>query len=247
MLRAITFDFWGTLYDNRNLYPQRIERFYRKLRAAGVDFDEAALEAAMKAGSLAGRRAWLEESRSFSARERLSYTFAQAGIQLAKPVLDDLVLVWENALLDSPPRLLDGVVEALTQADNAGLALAVISDTGTTPGRVLRQVLQADGLLSLFSFCAFSDEIGRTKPHLRPFQETLAALGDIDPAAAVHIGDLPFTDVRGARQVGMKAVQYTGVRPAKPDDSDEPDALLASWADLPAVLNRVSGKRIGYV
>jgi putative hydrolase of the HAD superfamily len=53
--------------------------------------------------------------------------------------------------------------------------LGVISDTGITPGRVLRQILERNGLMDFFSVTVFSDETGVAKPQALMFQEAARA------------------------------------------------------------------------
>jgi putative hydrolase of the HAD superfamily len=125
--------------------------------------------------------------------------------------------------------------------------LAVISDTGLTPGRVLRQLLQEDEISHYFTHLTFSDELGRSKPHPDTFLSTLAALG-ATPGQAVHVGDLLRTDVAGAQAVGMRGVQYTGLIQddwiAASDVSARtvvPDAIINSHTELTPLLRRWNG------
>ncbi|HEX2849904.1 MAG TPA: HAD hydrolase-like protein, partial [Acidimicrobiales bacterium] len=64
----------------------------------------------------------------------------------------------------------------------------------------------------------------------------LGGLGGVVPERAAHIGDLRRTDVAGALGMGMLSLRYTGV--FDDADFDGPDAhhVLASHADLPAIL-----------
>src|SRR5207249_2916452 len=66
----------------------------------------------------------------------------------------------------------------------------------------------------------FSDEVGVYKPDPRIFQAALGALG-AEPSEAAHVGDLRFTDVAGARAVGMRAIRFSGGRD---DEADGPEA-----------------------
>ena len=52
----------------------------------------------------------------------------------------------------------------------------------------------------------------------------LAALGVTEGASAVFVGDRPFDDILGARQVGMRAVLRRN--PAVPEHEIEPDATF---------------------
>ena len=119
------------------------------------------------------------------------------------------------------------------------MRIGLISDTGITPGRVLRAVMARDGVLPFFQHCTFSDEVGRAKPHPLPFQHTLDALA-VEGPSATHIGDLPETDIVGAKGMGMRAVLFTGVTGVR-EGADQADALLASYGDVETALRALNG------
>ncbi len=102
---------------------------------------------------------------------------------------------------------------------------------------MLRKVLERDGLLPAFQFLAFSDEIGVTKPVPEIFLRTLAAL-DARPEEAAHIGDLPETDLAGARAVGMRAVLFLGVS-QRHDGLPLAHAAFEDYSELPELLARL--------
>lgn len=109
----------------------------------------------------------------------------------------------------APPRLIGGVRETIPRLAER-YRLAIICDTGITPGRVLREILARDGMLPYFRHCIFSDEVGRTKPHIDNFHLALRKLR-AHPEEAVHVGDLIRTDIRGAQGAGMHALLFTGI------------------------------------
>jgi FMN phosphatase YigB (HAD superfamily) len=97
-------------------------------------------------------------------------------------------------------------------------------------GRVLRQVLEHYGLLRYFQTTVFSNEFGRSKPHAAIFEHALAALGGIEPSAALHVGDVEELDVEGARRAAMHAALYA------PDMNEEvqtqADFVVTDWRDF---------------
>ncbi len=78
--------------------------------------------------------------------------------------------------------------------------LALICNTGRTPGSTARVILERLGLKkTLFPLAFFSNEVGGVaKPHPKIFRQALAALGGVQPQEAAHIGDDARTDVKGA-------------------------------------------------
>jgi putative hydrolase of the HAD superfamily len=112
--------------------------------------------------------------------------------------------------------------------------LGLISDVGLTPGRVLRELMRRDGLLSHFQALTFSDETGATKPLPGQFLRTLAAL-QARPQEAAHIGDLPETDLAGARGVGMRAILFLGIS-QRQDGRSLADAAFDEYGELEEIL-----------
>ncbi|MFQ5575860.1 MAG: HAD family hydrolase [Anaerolineae bacterium] len=240
MIKAVTFDFWSTLYRGRT--PKYTERLL-SLKAAveeGSDarFELAAFEAALKAARRAWNRAWVDEHRTIGAPEWLSILTAELGVSLRPRARAAIEAGLENTVLQDLPTLAPGLVPVLADL-SARYRLAIISDTGLTPGRVLRQVLAHDNVFDYFSHCTFSDELGRSKPHADAFLSTLAAL-NAKPQQAVHVGDTLRTDIAGAQNVGMRAVQYVGLNH---DDYPgvTPDAVIHSHTELASWLNRWNG------
>lgn len=112
-----------------------------------------------------------------------------------------------SLLVDLTPLPGVGVLRELSRR----YPLALVSDTGMTPGRLLREHLKRQGL-KVFQAYSFSDETGYVKPRSEAFQAALSALG-VAPEEALHVGDLPQTDIRGAFATGYPwAVQYVGLR-----------------------------------
>jgi putative hydrolase of the HAD superfamily len=98
--------------------------------------------------------------------------------------------------------------------------------------------MRRDGLLAHFDVLTFSDELGTAKPKPEPFCHTLDVLG-VTAEEAAHIGDLPETDLKGARQVGMKAVLFLGVS-KRADGRKLADAVFEDYGDLGHLLERLS-------
>ena len=131
-----------------------------------------------------------------------------------------LVTRFEEASHSSRLVALEGAQETLRRLHARGVRLALICDSGLTPGRVVRLHLARLGLLRFLEAQVFSDEVGVPKPSPRIFHIALAALG-CDPTRSVHVGDLRRTDVAGARGVGMATVR---LRCRNDDRAELPDA-----------------------
>ena len=238
-MQAITFDFWGTLVDGAHeLSFERSEFLSQYL----PDLTPQQIEAAyVVARSDFGHGTDL----GFGLRPAtvLSTTLDQLGATL--PPLDRQVVLryWEEALLLKPPPLLPCARDVLHKVRSRGMLVGLISDTGVSPGRVLRGFLASQGLATQFDWLTFSDEIGVTKRRPQAFAATLRALG-VQPSEALHVGDLPETDIKGARAAGMHTalvLESSGRTDAVPFA----DIVLERLGDLPAALRDWEASRDG--
>jgi putative hydrolase of the HAD superfamily len=200
MLQAITFDFWGTLVDASFTYTaERVATLCSML----PDWAPGRVLSAYREGE-AGIALVDAHGLHVDVRARLSLTLDALGAALSPADYESTVRRWEETLLDDPPTLLEGVPATLEAMRERGMRLALISDTGYSPGRVLRQALERRGIRQYFQRLTFSDELGVTKRRPQGFRSTLQALG-VTAAQALHVGDTPATDLQGAHAAGLRA------------------------------------------
>ena len=247
MIRAVTFDFWQTLADDEpdNLAAQRrlrLEALHAAVRAAGLDLDADAVEAGYeRSQGLLEERFWnLHRDPGFAEQVALVLDCVAPGAsaRVSGAIMNALLRGYAEPVLQRPPSLCPGAAEAVRVLAARGLRLGVISNTGRTPGMVLRRFLERQGLLRHFQVVTFSDEVGLRKPAAEIFRRTLAKLGPelgLEPAAVAHIGDNPEADVEGARAVGMRAVHYAV--------AGQPGAARADLVvtDLATLVERLAG------
>jgi HAD superfamily hydrolase (TIGR01549 family) len=231
-LLGVTFDWWGTLYLDRSARSQRVQLIRHALHEHGYTSRESAVMRAYDIAAARFNREWAD-GRVYPSKRWLRDILDELGVSLPAADCLELQRALEGAMLDSPPPLIPGAARLLRDLHENGVRLGVISDTGLTVGRVMRRLLAKDGLLDYFSGLAFSDEIGVTKPNEQAFRRALAGM-DLLPEQAVHIGDLPNTDVCGAKAVGMKAILINGIS-GRQDECDA-DAVVCDYAALRQVL-----------
>ncbi len=99
------------------------------------------------------------------------------------------------------------VIEALTQWQQAGIPLGVLSNFDSRLYAVLK-VLELD---RYFSTVTISTEVGAAKPLPGIFTAALNKY-QCAPAAAWHIGDSKMDDYLGASEVGMMAIWIDRVK-----------------------------------
>ena len=83
---------------------------------------------------------------------------------------------WRRGWCGLLPRPVAGAVEALSALRELGVTLAIISNTGRTPGTVLRVLMGNMGILEYFDATTFSNEILVRKPSEGAFTVTLEKL-----------------------------------------------------------------------
>jgi putative hydrolase of the HAD superfamily len=220
VLRAVTYDCWNTLLRPHDETAAITLRAQAVMAALGVDDAEA--RTLLTAGWQRHHEAWLR-GESFVSRHIATWMCEEAGVR-DPDVLEPLVTAFEEASLLTGAAAVDGAVETLTALRAAGARIAVVCDSGFSPGRVVRVLFERAGLAELVDAWAFSDEVGACKPAGAMFATALQQL-DVEAGEAAHVGDLWRTDVCGARGAGMRSVRFRGV-------FDDPPAEWQDDADL---------------
>ncbi|HWP95971.1 MAG TPA: HAD family hydrolase [Syntrophomonadaceae bacterium] len=208
LLEAVTFDFWNTLYKgppDAIISEQRGQDVRQVLLGEGLDFSLEDLQAAFKS---AWKEAYCDQriyGQDIGPLGQLNHALNYLGISRGSlNHSDDLYQAYTSTLLKFPPELNDGTLETL-QALQGRFKLAVICNTGATPGVLLRRIMEQDSILDFFACLVFSDEVGFAKPNPLIFHLALENL-KASSQAALHVGDDAITDVIGAKKAGMKAV-----------------------------------------
>ena len=234
--RAVTFDCWQTLiYEARweTAHGLRVASLERAARQAGLDLVPG--EAGRVFDSAWGRHMdlWSRQVAT-GAREVAHWALEELGLDPHGELFEPLFESFEEASHSGEVCMIEGALETLTRLDAAGIGCALICDTGLTPGRVVRQLLDRQGLLEPLRETIFSDEWSLPKPHPRVFEAALESLG-VPANEAVHVGDLRRTDVAGARAVGMGTIRLTAAN----DDSTalaDADHVASSHAEVLRIL-----------
>jgi len=150
MIAPSPVDFWNTLTPTASTSRSTATggawaRLASALPGVGMDAIREGIEAVRADWYATGGR-WAHAGPT---GDGVCFAGPSAGISTAPPstaVLEAL----QEAALHVAPRPIDGVLEAI-RASRSGPPLGIISDTGFTPGRVLREVLRRDGVLDHFS------------------------------------------------------------------------------------------------
>ena len=214
-LRAVTFDYWDTLYEGASEPARKHRRrlaIHHMLAAVGCGATSGEIDDVYHRSSIEADRWWREEQRGYSAEDRIRWMLARLSIDRPADCahVAAVVRTVDEALLEIPPALFSGAARMLgALADRA--RLGIISDTGFASGRAQDALLEQNGLRGLFAVTIYSADVGRAKPRPEPFRAAIDALG-VDPAQVIHVGDNERTDVGGALAAGMRAVRVDVAR-----------------------------------
>ena len=247
-IKAVTFDLWDTLVDDDSDEPLRAaqglrskkdERRYQIWEALNeiepIDYELVAL--AYDTAEAGFNVVWKESHINWTVEQRIRVALAGLKRQVPDETFEKLVQGHARMEVDISPLPIDGVAEALEDLSTR-YKLCVVSDSIVTPGVGLREILDKHGLKKYFSGFAFSDEVGRSKPHASMFESASRQLG-VALNEIVHIGDRDHNDVKGPHAIGAKAILFTATRP---DDRDitTADAICETHHDLPAIVDRLA-------
>jgi len=242
-IRAVTFDFWETLVHDspehmRDQRMLRIRAVHEVLGRAGRAMDLAeVVDAYDRSEHVLADRFWnRDRDPAIAEQVRLVLEIASPGAcaAMSAGLFEEAVAGYIDPVLQLPPDLEPRAEEAVLELASRGVALGIVSNTGRTPGVILRRVLERHGLLRHFKAISYSDEVGYRKPDGEIFRRTLAELG-FDAGEAAHVGDNPIADVRGAQSVGMRGVHYAT---AGRQGAAHADLIVADLGDLVEHLTR---------
>ena len=240
-IKAITFDFWGTLAietsvpQNTPSFRQRkIEHFQKCIEAHGHHFDPEKIEAAFRHVYSHFEKLW-KRAVGFTAEDGINEALRFLKVDLPESTKTQVIIFFEEIVNEKKLELFPGAKHVLS-AFSKRYKIGLISDTAWTPGRVLREQLHRNGVAHFFDTFVFSGEVGYCKPHPVMFQKATEALA-VSASECLHVGDLQFTDIKGAKNFGCYAAWIYS--PDYLDNSRfdyKPDLVIQSVADLGELL-----------
>jgi len=205
LIKAITFDLWNTLFENVSYSDLRLNILSKYLKKRGIKIPQTSLiELYNNFFNFINPKFKVLPQHHVYTKERVFYLFEELDISINSLEVEQIVNGIEAAMLENPPALKKGVKDTISVLSQ-DYKLGIISDTGITPGRIIRIILKKYGILKFFLTTIFSDEIGYYKPHSKVFEIALDNLR-CQPEHSIHIGDLIETDIKGAKNYNMRAI-----------------------------------------
>jgi putative hydrolase of the HAD superfamily len=237
LIKAVTFDLWNTLIEDRDYTDFRVKTLENTLNRIGHTISLASIKETYVLAHIHVQNIWRKENCRFvTAEERLDYILDKLSVQLPKGLKAEVLTQFKKAALLDPPHLAPDALGIL-RFTSSKYKVGLISDSGITPGMFLRKILSSHQVLKYFDYSVFSDENGFNKPHKTMFEKTLSGLG-VKPHEAVHVGDLLHTDVAGAKALGMKAIWLNKTRMEEAGQY-KPDCQIKELAEVINALERL--------
>ena len=136
--------------------------------------------------------------------------------------------------IDRHTRLYPGAMEAVAELDRAGFAVGICTNK---PEGLADRLLDRLGVRSAFASLVGADTLPVKKPDPEPLREAARRAGG-DPARMLLVGDSD-TDRNTAKAAGVPSVLVTFGPSGEDMAALAPEALLADFADLPALAHRL--------
>ncbi|MFH1052449.1 MAG: HAD family hydrolase [bacterium] len=244
-LKVITIDFWNTIFDSssgleRNKY--RLNALITETDKLGCFIKQEELEPAMKSSWEYFNHVWMNQQRTPSSVELVNFFWKKLNLPKNEDSIKEIAEKFSNSILVHPPKIIPEVKESLKEL-STGFKLGIVSDTGFSPGSVLRQILEKEEIFKYFDVFSFSDETGVAKPNPKAFMTVLDKF-ECNPENALHIGDIEKTDILGAKNLGMKAIRFDGDSSAFLVKENPKETLAdfecSNWHEIPKFLKKLN-------
>ena len=240
MIKAITFDLWDTVFIDDSDEPKRkaanrptkaverrdlVEKFVNKHNTVPREI----IDVVYNTTDAAFRKVWHDTHVTWSVRDRLDIIFKGLDTEISAEDMSEIVRLHEEMELEFRPNFVPGVHDAIKKLKQK-YKLGVISDAIFSPGRVLRQLLDGEGLKEMFDVFVFSDEVGHSKPYPTVFEAACKGL-DAEPHEIVHIGDREHNDILGPLKAGFGAVLCTAALD-RDSANTKANAIFSDYSEL---------------
>jgi len=250
-LKAVAFDLWETLITDtpdvsRQQERLRIDRMEEILRERGFAAEAERIDRAYRSLWHRCHELYWSSDLDIPCRRQIEHFLEELGVDASafdEPTLGRLEHAYANAALEVLPLAVPGASQLLDALKRRGLSIGLISNTGRTPGSVLREILERLGLAQSIDAMVFSNEHGECKPRPSIFESLRAALG-VAYDEMVFVGDNLYVDVFGAQSCGMRAIHFVppvrGTAIAPPVEHGHeivPDAVVTSLGEVASVLH----------
>ena len=232
MVKAISFDFWESLFGFvsedvlSRVRGERTKLLAELLNRPVDEVDRYYTEAAVELSQ------WRERTGfEFSVRDLMSRFLQKANAP--EELVDRCCEIFTEAIRKHFPGPNPGAADVVKELHSMGLKLAITSNT--IHGTLEEELLKEWGLDRYFCVKALSCRLGVRKPRREIFSWVALRLG-VNPSSVLHIGDDPEADVEGALKAGFWSGYY--VKPGK-SPVDKAHIKVTHWSQLPQLIGEL--------
>lgn len=208
-IKVISFDLWGTLFDDSD--------YIRELEEKRI---KACIEISKKYNLLQTdnwREIILNERRDIQKIERkgkcqdhkvrIKSILLKVNRNVNEDVVEELSSLFEEISLMYMPIVNQQLVTYIKELRKKLLPCIILSNTGLISAEVIRKLLKRTNLYNLFDRIYLSEEIGICKPSIDIFKIPIIEYS-IFPHQMLHIGDSDFFDIEAAQKVGCRTIKW---------------------------------------
>ncbi|MHA6764210.1 HAD family hydrolase [Streptacidiphilus sp. PAMC 29251] len=234
-MKAVLFDFAGTLFSDRALRGVHLEQLRFVAGAVGVEAADRQLRAAYREGLGLAYRA-VTRSQFYSHRELFAEAFTATAAALGReldPVVARAAVDRQYRATIEAATLRADVVDTLRELRVMGVHVQIVSNMDQEQ---LAGLIDRLGLGELLDAATSSEAAGSCKPDPGIYRVALTK-AFCQPAEALFVGDSPRHDVHGPSALGMRTAWLTV------DAGPEPplvqaDFVITALAEVPGIVRR---------
>ena len=197
MIKAVIFDYGGTLAESKTPWEIVSEKAVERLSIDGIDVKAIDFQNAVM-DTVEWRRTIHMGGKEVDSHQFFNHSLGILGNSTGRDTTDEL----EMYVYESTETKWLGDLDTLLSSLLENYKLALLSNAWL---EAPRQILRDRGYGRWFDVMMCSYDIGIPKPDLRIFQHTLNLL-HVDASEAVMIGDSIKADIEGAINAGLEAV-----------------------------------------
>jgi 2-haloalkanoic acid dehalogenase type II len=228
-VKAVFFDFAGTLFSDRALRDAHLRQLQFVARAAAVEATDEELRAAYRQGMGVAYRAVAVRT-SYSHRTLFAAAFAATATALGGAIDEataaEAVDRQYRATIDEAVLRPD-CLETLAALRRASIHVQVVSNIDDEQ---IEPLLDRLGVIDVIDAWTSSEQAGSCKPDAAIYRLALAKAG-CAPEQALFVGDSIRHDVEGPAALGMRTAWIPPRAGADPGDA-HPDAVIHALGDV---------------
>jgi putative hydrolase of the HAD superfamily len=208
--KHISFDLWLTLIKSNPAYKVRRNMLFKEFFSIQKPIEE--VSTVIRKFDLLTNTINEKVTRNFNVFEIYYLILDGLGVDIENYSRQNLTQFYgltEQLLMEYKPLLLDDKLPALLKnLYSDGKTMNILSNTAFIKGQSLRKIIEHYELDGVFSFQAYSDETGFSKPGVEMYNyayEHIKQLGAIEKYEVLHVGDNIVSDYNGALKYGFDA------------------------------------------